>query len=189
MFSTLPKIVYGIGFLIFLVIRKYYEIKCRKREYTMSKKDIPEFFFITIAGIGMVIPLVYIFSKVLDFADYSRPEWFMWKGVAFLFIGTVMLWRSHHDLGKNWTIIPVITKKHTLITSGIYKHIRHPMYSAHFAWAIGQALVLPNWIAGFSFLVSMIPMYLFRINKEEQILIKEFGDEYKEYMKRTRRLI
>lgn len=189
MFSTLPKIIYGIGFLIFLMIRKFYEVKFRKREYTIGKKNFWEFFFITLAGIGMVVPLVYIFSGVLDFADYLRPEWIMWAGVVFLLIGAVMLWRSHHDLGKNWTIVPAIRKKHTLITNGIYKHIRHPMYSAHFAWAIGQALVLPNWLAGLSFFVSMIPMYLFRVKKEEQVMIDEFGEEYKKYMKRTRRLV
>jgi len=59
------------------------------------------------------------------------------------------------------------------------------MYAAHLLWAIAQALMLHNWIAGFSLLVVTIPQYLFRVNAEEQMLLEQFGEQYKNYMQRT----
>ena len=49
-------------------------------------------------------------------------------------------------------------------------------------------MILNNWIAGFSFIVVMMPHYLLRVNKEEQMMIDQFGDEYEEYMKTTGRI-
>jgi protein-S-isoprenylcysteine O-methyltransferase Ste14 len=184
----MSKIVYGIGFLIFLIVRKYYEYRNRKGLSVLKGAGILAITFLFIVGIGMVVPLVYIFSQVMDFANYSRPEWIMWIGVVLLFVATIMLWRSHSDLGRHWTPTPTILEKHKLVTEGIYKHIRHPIYSAHFVWAIGQILVLPNWIAGLSFIITMTPLYLHRVGKEEKMMINEFGDDYKKYMKRTGRL-
>jgi len=63
------------------------------------------------------------------------------------------------------------------------------MYAAHWLWAIAQLLLLHNWIAGPSFLVTVFPFYLYRVPREEAMLIKEFGGEYREYMNRTGRVI
>jgi protein-S-isoprenylcysteine O-methyltransferase Ste14 len=76
-----------------------------------------------------------------------------------------------------------------LVTGGVFKYIRHPMYAAHLLWAVAQALMLHNWIAGFSLLVVTIPQYLFRVNAEEQMMLEQFGEQYKNYMQRTGRII
>jgi len=82
-----------------------------------------------------------------------------------------------------------IRDDHQLVTSGVFKHIRHPMYAAHLLWAVAQVLMLHNWIAGFSFLVVSIPQYLLRVNAEEQMMLEQFGEQYKNYMQRTGRII
>ncbi len=81
-----------------------------------------------------------------------------------------------------------IREEHTLVTRGIYKYMRHPMYSAHFLWAIAQALLLQNWIAGPAFLVTSVPLYLFRVPVEERMMLERFGEEYRLYMNRTGRM-
>jgi protein-S-isoprenylcysteine O-methyltransferase Ste14 len=110
-----------------------------------------------------------------------------WVGAVFFAAGIWMLWRSHADLGRNWTPTLGLRDGHQLVTDGIFKHIRHPMYSAHLLWAIATAMMLPNWLAGFAFLIVSIAQYATRLNAEEQMMIEQFGDEYRDYMKRTGR--
>jgi protein-S-isoprenylcysteine O-methyltransferase Ste14 len=63
------------------------------------------------------------------------------------------------------------------------------MYAAHWLWGIAQALLIPNWIAGLSSLVIFIFLYLLRVPREERVMIEHFGDEYREYMKQTGRVL
>ena len=72
---------------------------------------------------------------------------------------------------------------------GVFKYIRHPMYTAHLVWAIAQIMILHNWIAGYSFLIVQVPFYLVRIKNEEEMMIEQFGVAYKAYMEKTDRLI
>jgi len=75
------------------------------------------------------------------------------------------------------------------VTHGVFRHIRHPMYAAHWLWGIAQVFLLQNWIAGFSMLVTFLPSYLYRGRVEEEMMIDHFGDAYCEYMARTGRII
>ena len=145
--------------------------------------------FLALNGIGMLIPLVYVFSSILDFADYALPGWLAWAGIVLFAFAIGLLWKSHHDLGHNWTVFVGLHHKHELITGGVYKYIRHPMYLAHIVWALAQIMILQNWIAGYSFLIVQIPFYFFRIKNEERMMIEQFGTTYKAYMQKTGRLI
>jgi protein-S-isoprenylcysteine O-methyltransferase Ste14 len=131
------------------------------------------------------MPLVYLFAPWLDFADYNLPGWLGWVGTVVFAGAIVLLWRSHVDLGRNWSPTLRIQTEQTLITHGVYRHIRHPMYAAHLLWAIGQGLLLPNWLVGWIFLVTFIPFYLYRTPKEERLMLDQFGDEYLNYKTRT----
>jgi len=63
------------------------------------------------------------------------------------------------------------------------------MYAAFWLWGIAQALLLQNWIAGLANLASFLPMYLLRVPREEQMMLEQFGEEYRLYMNRTGRVI
>jgi protein-S-isoprenylcysteine O-methyltransferase Ste14 len=82
-----------------------------------------------------------------------------------------------------------VRESHRLITEGIYRHVRHPMYTALFLYSIGQALVIPNWFAGPSNLLAFVILFAFRIGAEERMMLDAFGDEYAAYMSKTKRLI
>jgi protein-S-isoprenylcysteine O-methyltransferase Ste14 len=137
----------------------------------------------------MILPLVSIATPVLSFADYPLHvlPWFL--GTLCLVVGLWFFYRSHADLGTNWSISLEVRDGHTLVTNGVYQHIRHPMYTAIFLIAVAQALLLPNWLAGPACLVAFLLMLTFRIGPEEQMMRDRFGDDYVAYAGRTKRLI
>ena len=91
-------------------------------------------------------------------------------------------------LGKNWSPVLEIIKDHRLIKTGVYKRIRHPMYTQIWIWSITHVLIISNWVVGFSGIVIWAVMYFNRINKEEKMMIEEFGNEYINYQKVTGRI-
>lgn len=189
MFSSIFKLIYFCEFVVVLVVRKRFTARDRKKEFVSLKKSTGDIVLLLFDGIGMILPLVYVLSGILDFADYDLPNWLGWLG-AFLFASAIyVLYRSHADLGKYWSPILAIQKGHKLITTGIYSYVRHPMYAAHLLWAVAQILMLHNWIAGYSFIVVMVPHYFLRVDSEEQMLIDRFGQQYEAYKKRTGRIL
>ena len=100
-----------------------------------------------------------------------------------------MFRKTHAQLGRNWSVTLEVRVDHSLITDGVYAHVRHPMYTAFWLWALAQAILLPNWIAGFAGIFGFGTLYLFRVGREETMLLETFGDEYRDYMRRTGRVI
>ena len=97
---------------------------------------------------GTVIPMLHLAFGIISLADYSAPIWLPVIGAALLLPGLHLFWRSHADLGRNWSVTTEIREDHTLITDGFYARIRHPMYTAIFLICIAQALLMDNWLAG-----------------------------------------
>jgi protein-S-isoprenylcysteine O-methyltransferase Ste14 len=109
-------------------------------------------------------------------------------GVVVLAAALALFWRAHADLGTNWSISLEIRKGHRLVSSGVYRRVRHPMYAAIFLFGVAQALLLANWLAGPAALVTFAPLYVIRVPREEALLLERFGDAYREVMARTGRL-
>lgn len=136
--------------------------------------------------IGMLlVPIIYASTDWLDFANYTLPVWAGWLGVGILAGALYVFWRAHADLGANWSPTLEIREKHELITRGIYGVIRHPMYASQWLWVIAQPLLLQNWIAGWLNFLIFIVFYAVRVKAEEQLMIEQFGDQYREYMQRV----
>jgi len=77
---------------------------------------------------------------------------------------------------------------HTLVKYGVYSYVRHPAYLGSNFLDSGIALLL-NSLLGFLLMQLLVPLLLYRIRIEERILMKEFGDEYSEYVRTTKKLI
>jgi protein-S-isoprenylcysteine O-methyltransferase Ste14 len=139
--------------------------------------------------VGFVLTLLWVATPVLRFADYSlRPVAFV-AGAACLAAGLWCLYKSHADLGANWSVTLEVREKQQLVTHGIYRHVRHPMYLALMLYSSGLALVLPNWVAGPSYLVAVALLVSLRLGPEERMMLDVFGNNYASYMARTKRLI
>ena len=190
--DNLFQIIYLIGFVAGSVIRGIYTRGHRKWKVASTHEPLLDMVLVSLTGIGLIGPLFYLFSPWLDFADFTLPALIAqiagFSGAVIFAFALWLLWRSHVDLGKNWSAVLQIRDEHTLVTGGVYSRIRHPMYAAHWLWAIAQILLLHNWIAGPMLFVTFLPMYLYRAGKEEQMVLQQFGDEYRQYMKRTGRI-
>ncbi len=183
------EVIFLAGFVVGSVIRKVYTWRCRGSKSVDKRKSLVDITLVSVAGVGMVLPFFYLFTPWLDFANYNLPGWLGWVGTLVFAMALFLLWRSHADLGRNFSAILQIRKEHSLVTNGVYRYVRHPMYAAHLLWAIAQGLLLENWLAGWLFLVGFIPVYLVRAPKEEQMMLEHFGDEYRKYINRTGRMI
>ena len=184
------NVMYVAGFVIGSVIRKVYTCGYRRGETRTRHRSVVDAALVALTAAGLfVLPLVYLFTGWLDVADFPLPAWMGWGGTAVFAAALWLLWRSHADLGPNWSAELRIRCEHTLVTGGVYRRIRHPMYAAHWLWGIAQALLLGNWIAGPSLLVTFLPLYLLRVGREERMMREAFGEEYRRYMRRTGRVI
>jgi protein-S-isoprenylcysteine O-methyltransferase Ste14 len=190
MFGNFFPISYLIGLIVGSFIRASY-----LRSYKQDRKAIfrEEGFVVgllaSLWGIAILLPLLHMFTRWLRFADFDLPAWVGWIGLVTFAVALWLLWRSHADLGRNWRVTTELREGHTLVTSGVFRHIRHPMYSAHWLWGIAQALLIHNWIAGLASLIILLPMYLLRVRREEQMMLEKFGEEYRLYMRQTGRII
>ena len=189
MAQSIFKLIYFIEMIIISVVRGLGTTKYRKLTTVEDRTTMLDMIMLGFNGVAMILPLVYVFSNILSFADYYLPSWLSWIGVVLFAGAAVLLWKTHQDLGRNWTPTLGLREEHTLITKGVFKYIRHPMYAAHLLWAVAQPLILTNWIAGFSFLIAQIPQYLLRIGEEEGMMLDQFGEVYQEYMHRTGRFL
>ena len=137
----------------------------------------------------MILPIVAMATPLLSFADYALTPWAFVAGAGCLALNLWLFYRSHADLGTNWSATLQVRDGHSLVTAGVYHSIRHPMYSAIYLLALAQSLLLTNWIAGPATLVAFTLMFALRMRPEEQMMIDKFGDEYRAYASRAKRLV
>ena len=143
---------------------------------------------ISLTGLGL-LPLLYVATGFPHFAAYALRPAQAWLGVLVAAVSLLMFQLTHRALGRNWSVSLDVREGHQLITDGIYRRVRHPMYSAFWLWAVAQALLLPNWVAGCSGIVGFGILFFGRVGREERIMLETFGDQYREYMSRTYRVI
>jgi protein-S-isoprenylcysteine O-methyltransferase Ste14 len=190
----MPDVIFKLVFVAAMVaeiaIRAPYNQQRRQNRIATNQYNRTETAVLILLFLGsFILPLVYVFTPWLDFANYTLPGWAGWLGVVIMAGALVVFWRAHADLGQNWSPTLQIREGHRLVTNGIYQTIRHPMYASQWLWVIAQALLLQNWIAGLGGVISFLPMYLLRVAPEEQMMLDEFGEEYRDYMERTGRVL
>ncbi|MEM9364273.1 MAG: protein-S-isoprenylcysteine O-methyltransferase [Bacteroidota bacterium] len=190
----MTRLIFEIVFLVFafvlVMIRRPFEKQNKSNVIDVDKKSTLEKWLLGLTFLGVTaLPFVFIFSSWLDFANYQLPLSLNILGAFLLIPSAIIFYRSHADLGRNWSVSLELRKAHVLITNGIYKHIRHPMYSALWIASVGQALILQNFIAGLSGMVGFGLLYFFRVEREEQMMVEQFGEDYLDYKKRTNRLM
>jgi protein-S-isoprenylcysteine O-methyltransferase Ste14 len=187
---AVAKTIFIAFLVVFWIIRSPHQRRARRIPVRTSARGMREWLLIASATAGLaVIPAFYVFGPALRFADYRFQPLLAWIGTAVLVFALAMFYLSHRDLGRNFSPSLDVRTEHKLVTGGVYAYVRHPMYSGFWLWAIAQALMLPNWIAGFAGLVGFGILYAFRIGREEQLMVERFGAEYRGYMERTGRIV
>lgn len=181
---------YFILFIIWFFTRAYYARNAVRQTTKAKVRPGLESFLVGLNFIGMVaLPLLVVFTPFLDAYAIPVPD-----PVRFLFLALFVfnIWlfvKVHRDLGTNWSAILEVKEGHTLVRTGIYRWIRHPMYAHFWIWVIAQGFILANGLVLAFGVIAWGLLYFLRVPKEEEMLLKEFGDEYRNYMNETGRVI
>jgi protein-S-isoprenylcysteine O-methyltransferase Ste14 len=116
----------------------------------------------------------------------SLPDWLRWAGFA-LGLASLGLWTwTQPELGKEWSPQLQLREEHRLVTAGPYAWARHPLYTAMFGWAASLALLTANWVFVALAALSIVGTVA-RVAREEEMMLEEFGEEYRTYRQRTGR--
>ena len=130
----------------------------------------------------LAMPIIDVLVPWLEFADLSFRDEAAWAGLALGTTALWLFWRAqgdflHHSGGRE------------MVAHGVYRHLRHPMYTAMLLWALAQILLLQNWLAGPAAALTFLAVYLLRMPRDEQHMLERFGHRYLEYMSRTGALL
>jgi protein-S-isoprenylcysteine O-methyltransferase Ste14 len=184
------KLIWLAGVIGWFIIRYPHERRSRRTPKRIRADRSREVILMAISTSGLgIIPAIYALTDAPPFANYPFRSWQGWLGAVLFGAALWLFRRAHKDLGRNWSVTLEVRNEHRLVTSGVYNRVRHPMYSAFWLWALAQALLLPNWIAGPAGLVGFGTLFFLRVGREERLMIDIFGEDYRRYMLRTSRII
>lgn len=186
----LAKLIWSLGVVVATAIRYPYGRRSRHVAKLRRVDSGYEYGLLAAYAVGLgMLPAVYVTTNQPAFAGYQFQPALAWLGCGVFALALYLFHRSHRDLGRNWAATLVVREQHALVTTGIYRWLRHPMYSSFLLAAVAQALLLPNWIAGPAGLVGFGIFYFGRVRREENMMIETFGDDYRRYMANTSRII
>lgn len=191
--ETTYRILLPLLIIAFVLHRGYYvKYHTKPDDETVKKRE--EGIVSRIAGLlgmaGFVSLSIYVINpNWLSFANLTFPEWLRGIGVGIALLGFALLQWAQNTLATSWSDMPRMMKEQTLITSGPYRTIRHPIYTA-FILILGSTLFISsNWLIGLCW-AGMVTLEVFsRIRFEESLLLEFFGEQYREYMKKTGQLL
>ena len=191
--ETIYRTLFLIAAIFMFAIRIYYQRKIRsERLHTEERGSRLRLIPGAIAAfVTIVFGLEYIFApRTFEFAYLIEyPTWLRWVGMLMLIIGIGLLWAAHHHLGKSFHSLVVLKEDQVLVESGPYKWIRHPIYTAYILNYVGGGLLAGNWVLTFVPVFFFGLMIFLRLGEEEAVLVEKFGDNYRDYIKRTGRLL
>jgi protein-S-isoprenylcysteine O-methyltransferase Ste14 len=184
------KIIWGICIALWAVIRWVPNRRARKVKIAKTSRTPTERFAMAASTTGLgIIPAIWVFTGVIEALDRATHPLIVLIGLFFFILSLRMFRITHKALGAMWSHSLDLRENHRLVTSGIYEKLRHPMYTAFWLWAVAQAFLLSNWLAGFAGLIGFGTLYFLRIGQEEAMMKERFGEEYRQYQARTKRII
>jgi protein-S-isoprenylcysteine O-methyltransferase Ste14 len=189
MVPWLAKAMMLLSSILLLAIPAFVHHRDVPKAPATSRQGPLERALLAVVSTAFLLTVAWIVFPILSFADYRLHPVSFLVGLVALASGLWLLYRSHADLGDNWSITLEVRREHELKTDGIYRSVRHPMYAALLLYASGQAFLLPNWLVGPSYLVAVISLVAFRLGAEERMMLQEFGGRYEEYVARTKRFL
>jgi protein-S-isoprenylcysteine O-methyltransferase Ste14 len=188
--SEVPfRIVFGMLWLVYFGVRLYFQRKVKGVGEYVRVNEKQEKFFFRLFALGYLVLALYFITPWVDFAHFPLSNWLRWAGGAATCAGIGLFAWSHQALGKNWTAILALSEKQELVTNGPYRYVRHPMYTAFFVIGFGFLFLSANWSISIFYLGTLTMMYAARVSAEEKMMLDRFGDNYREYMKKTGRLL
>ncbi|WP_394892462.1 protein-S-isoprenylcysteine O-methyltransferase [Mesorhizobium sp. AaZ16] len=188
--SSVGEIVWVLGVVAWYMIRYPFERRAKRSRVVSDRRSPSDIAGLAAALLGLaIVPGFYIATGIPETADYPASAWAVALGSIVFATALWVFRRSHKELGRNWSITLEIRERHKLVCTGPYAVIRHPMYTSFMLMGLGQAFLLSNWVAGAAGLIGFAVLFFLRVDKEERMMMENFGPEYRAYMERTKRII
>ena len=141
MTATASKILWLAFGIAWFILRLRPERNSRKTPVRFSARDTREIVLLggSLTGLG-IIPVIYLASHFPRFADYPFVPVQGYLGIV-VYLGVLWLFhRTHKDLGRNWSVSLDLRESHTLVTTGVYAVVRHPMYAGFWLDGAGSSV-------------------------------------------------
>jgi len=187
--ETIFRMLTGLIFFTGLGVSGYFRHRAdQERGEKISRRadGTPTMIIILIGGLLLWLsPLAYLINpQWLAWSKIGLPVWLRWVGISLGFLCTLSIYWLFSSIGSGITPTSATRQEHSLITSGPYQWVRHPLYTTGAVFFISLGLTADSWfiilLGMFSFL-----MMAARTPREEANLVEKFGDEYRAYQART----
>jgi protein-S-isoprenylcysteine O-methyltransferase Ste14 len=175
-----------------MVTAGYHRIQAaRAGEPVSHREEGPALFWaIRLCGVALFVSMIayLVAPDAWPWARVPLPGAVRWIGAG-LGVATIgMLYWTLSTLGTNLTDTVVTRTKHTLVREGPYRWVRHPFYVSMVLLIAATSLLAASWLIAASGLLLFVFLAI-RTPREEQKLVERFGDEYRDYMRRTARYV
>ena len=185
------RILATLTLLTGMGISSYFRIKADKKTGEKISRKVDGSVMMNIIKFGGLIlwlsPFVYLINpQWMAWSKIGLPEWVRWLGIGIAIINDVLLYWLFSSIGSGISPTSATRKEHKLSTSGPYRWVRHPLYTVGSMLFISFGMMADNWFIAALGILAFIAMAK-RTPQEEANLIEKFGEEYREYMKRTGR--
>jgi protein-S-isoprenylcysteine O-methyltransferase len=173
-------ILYGISEFGLTVFKR-----AGKEASIADRGSLALLWIVILASVYLAFTLAY---RLPQLAFGPRPACEI-AGIALFAAGIALRWYAIAVLGRFFTVNVAIARDHRLVEAGPYRYVRHPSYTGSLLAFLGLGVCYCNWASLAAQMVPILAVFLRRIHVEEAALIAAFGDRYRDYMRRTKRLV
>jgi len=158
-------------------------------EYVIEDDDQKSYIYLQLTF------MIALFFATIDFVGlhYTRirslEPYVIYAGFGVFIVSCLVRWWGFNSIGKFFNPRVSVYENHQLITTGAYKSIRHPLYFGSLLSFVAIAMVFNSWGSLLLMMLITVPAMIYRINIEEELLTRHFGNAYREYVSKTKKLI
>jgi protein-S-isoprenylcysteine O-methyltransferase Ste14 len=176
-------------YAVFFGVRIRYRVGSTRREPERRQKTVSKAMKMLIVAILGYFVSIILYMLDVPWISWSRlalPPWLRWLGVIGAASSIPLVAWIHRALGRQYSAELAIQKDHALVTTGPYARTRHPMYTTLNMFSFSMAIMTSNLLVLFFAVLVMLP-FPWIAREEENMLLETFGEDYREYMRRTGR--
>ena len=186
------RLIIGLGLAFVTPVGLYHRIRSQATREPLDRWQEGLFILLTLRPFGLVAifgVLAFVVNPgLMAWSSVPFPIELRWTGSGIGVLAAGLAVWTFRTLGVNITDTVVTRKNHTLVTNGPYRYLRHPFYVATTLFVVAGMLATANWFIAITGTVTLT-LLIIRTSKEEELLVKRFGDDYRHYMNRTGRFI
>ncbi len=173
-----------VGWILSLIMERVIILHSRQSG-TRVRRDRGSLLIIY-ASIFVSITIAFYFAQT---QVWILPDWVLYLGIVMMLLGIFVREWAVVTLRRYFSYSVRVREGQKVVQNGPYKVARHPAYTGTMLTIIGLGFALRSFAGVLVLAVLFTLAFTYRIKVEEKLLIGELGDEYLQYMKRTKRLI